>query len=123
MQKDPSVLILPVVGTVLLLAVLVWLVWKVRVWWREDANDTGTDHEILAQYRELRLRGELSEEEYRSIKSQMATRLGMVADPTRSTRPRGAGPAAAADSGNHSEATSPRDDEATDDEDTDDEQG
>ena len=121
MKKDPSVLFLPVVVTVLLLAVLVWLVWKVRSWWREDANDAGTDHEILARYRELHLRGELSEEEYRSIKRQMAARMGMVPDLSRSTRPRMTGPAAAADSGKHSEATPEAED--TSDEDTDDEQG
>ncbi len=78
MPKDPSVLIWPVSATVLLLFLLAWLVWKLRAWWREDANDAETDHEILARYREMNLRGELSDEEYRSIKSQMAIRLGMT---------------------------------------------
>ena len=123
MQKDPSVLFLPVVVTVLLLAVLGWLVWRFRAWWREDANDAGTEHEILARYRELHLRGELSEEEYRSIKRQMAARLGMTPDPSRSIRPRMARPATAADSGHHSAATPTTDDELADDEQTDDEQG
>ena len=123
MQKDPSVLVLPVVGTVLLLALLAWLVWKVRDWWREDANDSGTEHEILAQYRELRLRGELSEEEYRSIKRRMAARMGMIPDLSRSHRPRTTGPAAAADAGHHSEATPITDDADTNDEDTGNKQG
>ncbi|MBI5761152.1 MAG: SHOCT domain-containing protein [Planctomycetales bacterium] len=115
MTKDPSVLLLPVAVTVLLLAALVWLVWKVRSWWREDANDAGTDHEILAQYREMHLRGELSEEEYRSIKRQMAARMGMVPDLPRSTRKRMTESAATADSGNHVEATPTADDEEPDD--------
>lgn len=102
MQKDLSVLFWPVVGTVVLLSFLVWLVWKLRAWWREDANDAETEHEILARYREMNLRGELSDEEYRSIKSQMAARLGMapvVPRPVKNVRSQvtGAAPAATAD--------------------------
>jgi hypothetical protein len=78
MPKDPRVLIWPIATTVLLLLLMAWLVWKLRSWWREDANDAETDHQILARYREMNLRGELSDEEYRSIKSQMAMRLGIV---------------------------------------------
>jgi len=77
MPKDPSVLIWPISATVLLLFLMAWLVWKLRAWWREDANDAESDHEILARYREMNLQGELSDEEYRSIKSRMAIRLGM----------------------------------------------
>lgn len=74
-----------------LVAIGVWTFWKLRSWWREDANDAETEHEILARYREMNLRGELSDEEYRSIKSQMALRLGMASAaprPTREVRPK-----------------------------------
>lgn len=57
------------------LCVLVGLVVWIRSWFR-DREDTEADtHRMLTQFGDLRREGDLTEEEYRSIKQQLIRRL------------------------------------------------
>jgi hypothetical protein len=58
--------ILVVLGA--LIAVIVWL----RVRFRDDDDPAEDSLELLSQFRELHQRGELSEDEFRSIKSRLS---------------------------------------------------
>ncbi|MBL9082796.1 MAG: SHOCT domain-containing protein [Planctomycetales bacterium] len=61
-----------VAGFAIAVAVGVYLVGKVRGAYREtDVPDTN----LLTNFRELHARGELSDEEYRTIKAQLATKI------------------------------------------------
>jgi len=50
----------------------VWVVSRLR---GSDAQDTQDAHEALTKFRELHARGGLSDEEYRTIKTKLATQL------------------------------------------------
>ena len=58
--------------TLLVIAVLAWIVHVIRkaVWKNEDLESS--PEEILKQYRRLKLEGELSEEEYRRIADKLS---------------------------------------------------
>lgn len=58
-----------------LVGALIWaIVWlKARYWGHEDP--AAADHQMLTQLGELRRNGDLSEEEYRSIKGRLVERL------------------------------------------------
>ncbi len=64
-----------VVGT-FLAGVSIWLVFYLRARFREDTGRTDNELEMLTQFRELRQQGELTEEEYRLIKSRLAHEAG-----------------------------------------------
>ena len=64
-----------VVVTVLV-AVSIWLVFQLRARYREDAGRADDEFEMLTQFRELHQRGELTEEEYRLIRSRLAREAG-----------------------------------------------
>ena len=51
--------------------VLVWLIVRIRTRFREDEDLTACDHEMLLQFRDLRRQGDLTEEEFRSIKNRL----------------------------------------------------
>jgi hypothetical protein len=72
-----------VAGAILLLAVGVY--W-VRVWLRDGDGPAVSFRQMLAEYEEMNRRGELSDEEYRIIKSRFAPRSGRTA-PTAPGRP------------------------------------
>ncbi len=59
---------------VLSVSILFWLIIRVRSWFREDDDVDEMNHEMLLQFRDLRRQGELSDEEYRSIKGQLTER-------------------------------------------------
>ena len=44
----------------------------------ENDDPTVSDHELLAQYREMQRQGELSDEEFRLIKGQLAARMSLT---------------------------------------------
>lgn len=83
-------LILPVAGTVLAVAVLVWLCLRVRAWFHEDDGPADSAHEMLAQYRDLQRQGVLTDEEFRSIKRRLA---GEIVRPSGSGSPAAVPPA------------------------------
>jgi len=59
-------------GLLLLLGVGIFLIRHFR---DHQLNPTSDDHELLTNYREMHARGELSDAEYRTIKSKMTSRL------------------------------------------------
>ena len=54
---------------------LFWLVVRMSGQLRGDATPSASDQFLLTQFRELRQEGDLSEEEYRSIKGRLVDRL------------------------------------------------
>ncbi len=53
------------------ITVLIWLIFRIRMLFREDKDPTAFRNEMLLQFRDLHRQGDLSEEEYRSIKGQL----------------------------------------------------
>ncbi len=80
MMQRPDRLFFEMMGPLLLVAaglvVLAVLVYAIRSWYRDDADNSGDDLGMLGDYREMLRRGELTEEEYRFIKSRAVSRFG-----------------------------------------------
>jgi len=62
-------------GLVIALGVLVWLIFRIRAWFREGDDPTDDLNELLAHAREMERQGELTEEEFRSIKGRVSKGL------------------------------------------------
>lgn len=54
---------------------MVWLIVRIRTWYLDREDDAAVDQLMLSEIRDLHRRGDLSEEEYRSIKSEIVQRL------------------------------------------------
>jgi len=65
-------LVLLIAATAAVVAVGVYIVGRVRAGLREDDAPSS---ELLSNFRELHARGELSDEEYRTIKAMLSARL------------------------------------------------
>jgi hypothetical protein len=76
--RQALVPLLSVVGAIGLLIIAIYFL---RSWWRDNAGPAASEHEMLAHYRELNRQGELSDDEYRSIKGRITSRLGPMARP------------------------------------------
>ena len=63
------------IATILVIAAIIWSIVRVRAWFRDDVGADESDEQLLIQMMEMRREGELSEEEYRSIKHRLAARL------------------------------------------------
>ena len=63
--------------TVLLAALLVWSAFKLRAWYREDTGPADDRHELLVLFKDIQRQGDLTDEEYRSIRGRLT---GGVAD-------------------------------------------
>ncbi len=63
------------IGLLVLTAVAVWFVYRLRSRYLGDADPAACDHQLLSQLTELRGEGQLTEEEYRSIKGQIARKI------------------------------------------------
>ncbi len=63
------------IGLIVALLVLAWLVHIVRTWYWDSEDHTGGEEELLTHLRDLKREGELSEEEFRSIKSRLIERM------------------------------------------------
>lgn len=59
-------------GLVIAISVAGWLVFRMRARFREDSGRADDKLEMLTQFRELHQQGELTEDEYRLIKSRLA---------------------------------------------------
>jgi hypothetical protein len=75
--------LIPVAATVIAIGVLAVVIYLVRSWLRENDGPAASDHLLLSEYREMNRRGELSDEEFRIIKSQMAPRIRRESDSMR----------------------------------------
>jgi hypothetical protein len=60
------------IGLCVALLILAGVVYRLRSWWREDAGRAVDSNELLTQFRELHREGDLTEAEFRSIKSRLA---------------------------------------------------
>ena len=54
--------------------ILAFVIYLIRSWLRDNDGPAVSEHLLLAEYRELNRRGELSDEEFRIIKDRMASR-------------------------------------------------
>jgi uncharacterized membrane protein len=61
--------LLATAGAIIILAIVVAVI---RSWWRENDDDAESCGNLLTQYREMHEQGELTDEEYRLIKSRIA---------------------------------------------------
>lgn len=73
MMKDSA---LPVFAVALLLVFGLWLIVWIRDRYRGREDHAASPERMLMQFRELQREGDLSEEEFRSIKGRLAERLG-----------------------------------------------
>jgi hypothetical protein len=63
--------------TLLLVGLLVWSAFKFRAWYREDTGPADDPHELLLLFKDMQRQGDLTDEEYRSIRGRLT---GEVAD-------------------------------------------
>ncbi|QDU40026.1 hypothetical protein Mal4_43800 [Maioricimonas rarisocia] len=63
------------IGLAIALAILVWLIFRIRAWFQEGDDPTADLNELLAHAREMERQGELSKEEFRSIKGRVSKGL------------------------------------------------
>jgi len=73
--RELSRLFWPVVGVIGALGVLAWAIVRIRAWLHEDSDPAASAHEMLAHYREMQRQGDLTEEEFRSIRSRLASQI------------------------------------------------
>lgn len=62
------------IGLILALLILAWVVHRVHAWYRGGADPADNGDEIIQQMQESNRRGDLTDEEFRSIKSQLSGR-------------------------------------------------
>ena len=67
--------VLLVSALALVVAASLWGIVKIRSWFRERDDPAASANQMLSQYREMHQRGDLSEEEYRLIKSRLTHQL------------------------------------------------
>jgi hypothetical protein len=81
-MRDPNQvlrqLLIPLLSVGAGIGVLALLIYWIRIWLRDNDDSAGSAHELLAEYSEMNRRGELTDEEYRIIKSRMAPRIRMT---------------------------------------------
>lgn len=63
------------IGLAFAIVVLVWLVVRIRAWIREDADPAEDAQQMLSEIREMYREGDVSQEEYRSIKRRLTERM------------------------------------------------
>ena len=61
------------IGLGFAIAVLAWIVMRVREEFRTDDDPAGSTDQMLSEIREMYEEGKLSEEEFRSIKGRLTT--------------------------------------------------
>lgn len=60
---------------VVCIGVAVWLILRIRARFRDNDDPTADDHQLLLRVGDLRREGDLSDEEYRSIKGRLIQRI------------------------------------------------
>lgn len=84
MSRSSSVLLElfgPLLATGVAVIALIVVAFWIRSRWREGNDLSVSAHELLTEYRDLRRRGELTEEEFRFIKGRLAPQLGTETTP------------------------------------------
>ena len=59
------------VGLLFAIVVLTWTVLRLRQWFQEDSDPADDSRRMLSEIREMYHEGDLSEQEYRSIKGRL----------------------------------------------------
>lgn len=59
------------VGLVFAVVVLAWVVLRLRQWFQEDSGPADDTRQLLSDVREMYHEGDLTEQEYRSIKGRI----------------------------------------------------
>ena len=67
------------VGLIVALLVLAWIASRVRAWFHEDDDPADATDRMLSEIREIYADGDLSDEEFRSIKGRLMQRGDSVA--------------------------------------------
>ena len=84
-MHDPSAVlsqVLPaVLAVVVALGALSFVIYWIRERLRENADPAESMHELLTEYREMNQQGDLTDEEYRIIKSRLVHQIGGTASP------------------------------------------
>ncbi|REJ96139.1 MAG: hypothetical protein DWQ45_14785 [Planctomycetota bacterium] len=62
------------VGLIVALLALAWFASRIRSWFHEDDDPAGATDRMLSEIREIYADGDLSEEEFRSIKGRLLQR-------------------------------------------------
>lgn len=65
---------LPFVGLAIAVAVMIWAVVRIRTYFQEEPDTAGSSEFLLSDLREMKQKGDLSEEEFRKLKSQFNKR-------------------------------------------------
>lgn len=76
-ELDPKVWKLALTSVALFAAIgfAAWLIFRIRSRYRDNEDPAADEQRMLMQLRDLRRQGDLSENEYRSIKGRLAKRL------------------------------------------------
>ncbi|MEZ6055959.1 MAG: hypothetical protein R3C01_04575 [Planctomycetaceae bacterium] len=87
--SDPVVLDygLWMIGTVVAVGVLVWTIITIRAWFGDDAGRMEYEQDLLTHLREVHGQGDLSDEEFRSIKSRIFAQSGLPPNQTKNETP------------------------------------
>jgi uncharacterized membrane protein len=59
------------IGLIVAILVLAWIVVRVRAWYRDDEDHAENARRLLSEIQEMYDEGDLSEEEFRSIKGRL----------------------------------------------------
>lgn len=62
------------IGLVVALLTLAWAFFRLRSWMRDDADRTAGEQELLTHVLQMHREGDVSEEEFRSIKGRLVGR-------------------------------------------------
>jgi len=68
---------------VVIWGVICWVLFRLRAFWRDDADRDASPHELLAQFQESQREGVLTAEEYRLIKSRLVHRTNPATETER----------------------------------------
>lgn len=66
---------LPIFAGVLIAVVLIWSIVRIKTWFQGDDDPDAADEQLLAGLVDLQREGDLTHEEYRSIKSRIIDRM------------------------------------------------
>ena len=75
LHSSTATLVLWLAVFAVLLAVGAYFVLWVRSWFRGDASGQSSASDMMTGFRELHARGEISDEEYRNIKTRLSGQL------------------------------------------------
>lgn len=64
-----------VFGAVVAMGVMAWMIVTIRAWFGDDADRMGCEQDLLTQLRDVHGEGQLSDEEFRSIKGRIIKNL------------------------------------------------